>query len=68
MPKPTTVWVGFSDGKPHVFVSNPGWTPRRKAVAVYPSERDAIEDDYVDVRPMELRPVRVDLKLKRRTR
>lgn len=51
MSKDTTVWVGYSDGLPHVWKDDRGV----RQVAVYPSRRDA-RLDYEDVRPMRLVP------------
>ena len=48
--KPMKVWVGYVDGKPHVYLDGV------LTVAVYPSKR-AASKCYEDVRPMELRPV-----------
>lgn len=44
------VWVGFSDGKPHVYTCE---TDGRHCVAVYGSKAAALES-YEDVRRAEL--------------
>ena len=55
--KPMKVWVGYVDGKPHVYLDGV------LTVAVYPSKR-AASKCYEDVRPMELRPLRKDAAAK----
>ena len=63
--KPMKVWVGYVDGKPHVYgvddeiygVDDEIYLDGVLMVAVYPSKR-AASKCYEDVRPMELRPLR----------
>ena len=51
--KTMSVWVGFSDGKPHIYRDDRVHPAGVRLIAVYPSRRAAARE-YEDVRPMRL--------------
>lgn len=52
-PKTMSVWVGFSDGKPHIYRDDRVHVRGVRLIAVYPSKR-AARLEYEDARPMKL--------------